>query len=120
LDPESDGELQGQASFILDTCSDHSTPLADLRSRLDGLEPREYLVVTRYEPATDLERSLLALSDGCYGVIVAMVEGSFGHDEELGGRLLGTAVSTMDRLSEIDRLLVERGLLPGFAPPATT
>lgn len=45
-DPLLEGDLLEQVTFILDTCSDHSTPLAALHDHLEGIPPSEYLRVT--------------------------------------------------------------------------
>jgi len=73
--------------------------------------------VTRHDPADDLERRLLVLSDRWYALIVATVEAWCAFEQELGGILRGRAMSAMDGLNEINGLLVARGLLPAFTRP---
>jgi hypothetical protein len=115
-DPVFEGEALEQMTFILDTCSDHLAAVATLRDLLEGLAPGEFLRATCREATDDLERSLLELSDHYYGLIVATIHTWFAHEKQLSG-LRDRAVSTMDGLNEINRLLVERGLLPAFTLP---
>jgi hypothetical protein len=117
-DPLFEGALLEQITLILDPCPDHSAPLENLRSQLEGVPPGEYLRASRREPSGELERSLLGLSDLYYALIVATVRAWFADEDELGGELRGRALTTMDGLNAIDGLLVARGLLPAFhAPP---
>ena len=109
-----EGELLDEVSFMLESTADHISPVAALADHLTGLKPAEYLRAARVEPADELERSLLALSNRHYGVLVATLAGSFEHDEQLGGQLLTVAVATMERLNDMNRLLVTRGLVPAF------
>ena len=112
--PLFEGDLLDQLQFILDTVGDHASPVTNLRARLAGLAPGDYLRVTRHDPADAIERSLLRLSDQHYALIVATVQASFAHDEQLGGQLRNRALSIMDGLNEIIDLMVQRGLLPAF------
>jgi len=114
-----EGELLDQITFLLESTADHTTPVSALADHLTGLAPSEYLRATRIEPADELERTLLALSDRYYQVIVATLAASFEHDEQVGGQLRTVAVSTMDRLNDVNRLLVTRGLIPAFAVSPT-
>ena len=43
----------------------------------------------------------------------------FAYDAEVGGVLLTRAVSVMDGLKEVNRALVERGVVPAFTVPAS-
>ncbi|MDQ4082449.1 MAG: hypothetical protein M3123_06130 [Actinomycetota bacterium] len=115
--PLFDGELLDELTALADLCPDHSTPLGDLRKNLEGIPPSEYLRATRRVPGDDLERSLLELSDGHYGLVVGIVRAWFAHEDELGGELFGRAVSAMDGLNAVNGLLVARGLLPPFTLP---
>ena len=118
--PVLEGDLLDQVSFILSTCSDHATPLAEIGRPLTGTEPAIYIRAIRREPADDVERRLLQLSDQQYNLIVATVGASFAYDDQLGGQLLPMAVTAMDALNTINRGLVGRGLLPNFALASST
>ncbi len=111
-----EGGLLDQVMFVLGTCGDHVSPLAAVRATLDGVPPADYLRATRREPADDLERSLLRLSDRYYALVVDTIRTSFAHDDQLGGQLLNRAVTVMEAMNEVNGLLVERRLLPAFTP----
>ncbi len=102
-----DGDLRDLLDFVLATCTDHAGPVA-------GLAPDLAVRVPGREPADEAERSLAALSDGHYHLVVAMVEASFGPDAQLGDALLGRALADMTSLDEVNGVLVRRGLLPPF------
>jgi hypothetical protein len=104
--------------FLVDSGVEHVSSLAEFRSALAGVPPAVYLRATRVEPGNDLERGLLALSDRYYALIVAAVGAGFAYDAEVGGVLLMRAVSVMDGLREVNRALVERGVVPAFTVPA--
>jgi hypothetical protein len=105
-------------SFLVDSGVEHVSSLAEFRSSLADVPPAVYLRATRLQPADDLERGLFALSDRYYGLIVAAVGAGFAYDAEVGGVLLMRAVSVMDGLREVNRALVERGVVPAFTLPA--
>jgi hypothetical protein len=92
----------------------HADDLDGLRTSLQGVAPAEYLKASRLRPADDLERDLLELSDRAYELIVATVLAAIRYDQQLGGVLMGRALSQMDVLKEVNGLLVGRGLLPRF------
>jgi Ferritin-like len=117
-DPVVDGELLGQLSFLLTPAPDHLEPVADLERHLDGISSAEFLRATPQQPATEVERTLVALSDQHYALTVSLVRASFAHDDELEGELRGRALAMMDGLNGINGMLVKRGLLPPFTPPA--
>jgi hypothetical protein len=107
-------ELLFDATFAVEVGLEHGSAVADLYTNLHGLTPAEYLHASRTEPANDLERALLAVADRHYAAVVETVAAAFAHDDALGGQLLQRAMSTMDLLNEILRLLVAQGLLPTF------
>jgi hypothetical protein len=109
-----EGDLLDQINFALGSAADHTTAVGVLANHLTGLEPAEYLRATRVEPADQLERTLLELSDRYYRVIVPTLAASFENDQLVDEQLLPLAVSTMDRLNDVNRLLVKRGMIPGF------
>jgi hypothetical protein len=111
------GSVLEQLTSILDPAPDHSSAVAALGQDLGDAPPEAYLRAIRHDPADDLERRLLHLSDRSYGLIVATVDAWFAYEDDLGGVLRGQAVSTMGALNDVNRLLVERGLLPAFTPP---
>jgi hypothetical protein len=106
-------------SFLVDSGVEHVSSLAEFRSALADVPPAVYLRATRVEPGNDLERGLFALSDRYYALIVAAVRAGFAYDAEVGGVLLTRAVSVMDGLKEVNRALVERGVVPAFTVPAS-
>jgi hypothetical protein len=106
------GELQEELAGLLDPGPDHSDVPTLLRTELYGIPPSVYLRATPQDPEGELERSLLGLSDRFYGVLVDVLP------DALRG-FSPTAVSTMRGVHEINRLLVERGVLPAFTPVKT-
>ena len=82
-----------------------------MRAELDGIPAGQFLRATPHDSADELGHSLLELSDRFYGVLVDVLESNFAT-----GGLFGTARSTMRGVHEINRLLVQRGLLPAFTP----
>jgi hypothetical protein len=115
-----EGELLDQINVVLASAADHTTAVGVLADHLTGPEPAEFLRATRVEPADPLERTLFELSDRYYRVIVATLAASFKNDQLVDGQLLPLAVSTMDRLNDVNRLLVKRGLIPSFVLSNTT
>jgi hypothetical protein len=112
-----EGKVLDQLTVVLDAGSDHGGSLAELSSRLDGVAPTDYLRAVSREPADDLERTLLRLSDQNYGLVLSTLGASFAYDDALGGQLHNRAITLMDGLSEINLLLMARGLLPKLALP---
>lgn len=94
-------------------CPDHLGALAELETRLAGLDAAAYLHTTRREPHDQIEREALAVSDQYYGLIVSSVAASFAHEAELHD-LLNRAKDAMDLFDSVNQLLVRRGLLPAF------
>jgi hypothetical protein len=109
-----EGDALEQMSFVLDPGPDHATPIDSLDENLGGLKPESFRAAAR-DPADDVERTLLRLSDRYYGLIVSTLEAWFAYESELSGILRGRALSLMDGLDEINGALVGRGLLPRFA-----
>ena len=91
----------------------HSGLAAALYRDLEHIPPIQYLRATRREPTDEIERSLLDLSDRYYALLVATLQIWFDHENELPG-IRSQAIGTMTKLDGINRMLVERGLLPSF------
>jgi hypothetical protein len=104
-----DGGTLDHLISVLDPGPDHVTPLESLDQHLAGLKPEEYPRAAARDPANDLERALLRLSDLYYGLIVSTLEVWFAYENEFSGILRGRALSLMDGLDEINGALVERG-----------
>lgn len=117
-DPPLKGDLLASVEFTVETGTDHAEALHDFHANLADLPPDRYLRVTRQEPDSSAERSLRDLADRCYGLIIAALRAEFAHGDDFGGSVLQHAISVMDRLNELHRLLAARGLLPAFTPPA--
>lgn len=116
-----DDELLGRITSFLGL--DHLDFLSEIEEELQrapAIPPTVYLRATRRDPANELERSLLELSDRLYGVVLATVRVWFAHDnqpgdDELPGKT--EALSAMDALDASAGLLVRHGLLPAFTLP---
>jgi hypothetical protein len=111
-----DGDLLDELrSVIVDDGPTHVKAFATLRDSLGDLRPEDLLVATRREGTDALERRLLAVSDRSYGLVLALLQERFGQpDLFVAGSFRGVAVSAMEGLDEINRALVQRGLLPPF------
>lgn len=90
----------------------HAASVAELVQPLSGLAPSQYLRVTRHLPADDFERKLLTLADLYYQSIVGSLLVFPLHVDLF--LLRSTAVSLMFNLQSLLRVLVERGVVPGF------
>jgi hypothetical protein len=91
----------------------HSGLAAALYKDLEHIPSTQYLRATHREPSDEIERSLLDLSDRYYALLVATLQIWFDHENELFG-IRSQAIDTMTKLDGINRMLVERGLLPSF------
>lgn len=109
--PHLGGDLASEISFILQTHVDHLAQVPRLVDGLAGEEPSKLLRARRWEPADDLERSLLAVSNQYYQALVAILQTRFSH-QELGGDLFGRSQTAMTELDGCNKLLVARGLIP--------
>ena len=117
-EPLVDGDALEQVRFALEPCIEHSGSTKTIADLLDGVSSEQFLRVTRREAGDDVERSLLAVGDARYALVLALVRAWLGHDE-LAGDMRGPAIDAMGALNEFDRTLAERGLLPAFTlPPA--
>jgi len=93
---------------------DHAGLLAGVVDLLAGLAPSEYLRVTGTEPADDVDRRLLTLSDRHYGALLAVLRNHFADTDGVGPPLRQLAVSRMEDLHEVNGILGLRRLLPPF------
>ena len=118
LSPDHAPEWLDQARFVVDGCSEHAAAFTPVTDGLAAVDAHEFPLVVRDEPADDVERALIEVSDRHYGIVVDTVAASFAHDERVGGQLLSVAVRSMDGLYEVLRLLMARGVLPRFRLPA--
>lgn len=115
--PALDPDLLGQLAEQLSPCPTHSDVVGTLHDKLGGVPATEFLRAAPREPSDDLERGLLALSDGWYVLILSILGAWFANEEQLGGELRGRALAAMDQLNAVNALLVARGLLPIFTRP---
>jgi hypothetical protein len=114
--PVFEGELLSEMVSLLSPGPDHSGLPAALTEELEGLAPSDYLRAIPREPGDEFEGKLLDLSDHCYRLVVGSLQIWFDHDAEVFSAR-SQAVDTMNALNGINRLVVERGLLPAFPPP---
>jgi len=112
-DPVFDGELLDKMrSVIVDHGPVHAAAFAAIRDSLDGLTPAEFLRATRRDPADDFEARLLDINDRSYALTVDALGEQFAQ----AGAFSALALSAMESLHAINRVLVQRGLLPPFSP----
>jgi hypothetical protein len=113
-DPVFDGELLSQLrSVIVDHGPTHTAAFATILDPLTGLTPTAFLRATRREAADSFEGRLLEVSDRSYGLILKALAEQFAQ----AAAFSDLAVSAMEGLDEINRALVQRGLLPPFTSP---
>jgi hypothetical protein len=102
-------------SIIADGESMHFAALAPLRDSLRNLAPSEFLRASRREASDGFERRLLQVSDRNYSLVLAALRERFAQsDRFLAGSFREFAVSAMFALDDVNRALVQRGLLPPF------
>jgi Ferritin-like len=114
--PVFEGELLSEMTSLLSPGPDHSGLASALTEELHGIPPSEYLRALPRQPGDELEQRLLDLNDNCYRLVVGNVQIWFEHEDEVF-TARGQAIDTMNALNMINRLVVERGLLPAFPPP---
>jgi hypothetical protein len=106
--------LDDLQSVIVTSGPTHAAAFASLREALGTLAPADVLRVTRRDPADAFEQRLLDISDQSYALTLSILGFQFTPD---GGFFLGLAVSAMNGLDAINRVLAQRGLLPPFTLP---
>jgi len=118
-DPVFEGVLlDALRSIIIDSGPTHAAALTALHDSLRHLEPGDFLRATRREAADTFEQRLLDVSDRNYRLVLSALQEQFAQsDFFVAGTFRGFAVSAMDGLDEINRVLVQRGLLPPFTLP---
>lgn len=114
--PFTGGVLDDLVSLVAGA-ADHAAGAPALAQLLDGLTPAHYLLVTGVEPANELDRRLLALSDDVYDSLVRILSDHFADVDFLGPNLRQHAMDRMDDLHAVNGILGLRGLLPPFTIP---
>jgi hypothetical protein len=111
--PTVEGNLLEDITGIFGAEPDHSGLAAALESGLAGIPPSEFIQAEAREPRDEHEERLLALSDGCYSLVVDALRIWFEHGEEVF-TARSHAIDAMTALNGANRLLVEQGLVPSF------
>lgn len=111
------GALLDDLESLLDSAADHVAGPPALAQHLAGLSPAQYLLVTGTEPADDLGRRLLALSDDLYESLLKILRDHFADVDFLGPNLRQHAIDRMENLHAVSGVLGLRGLLPPFTLP---
>lgn len=109
--------LDALRSLIVEDGPTHVAGVAGLRDALGDPAPADFLRATRREPADTFEQRLLNTSDRSYRLILAALQEQFASQDFVAGTFRSLAVSAMEGLDEINRALVQRGLLPPFTLP---
>jgi hypothetical protein len=113
--PVFDGDLLDEMKAVIDDGATHVGGFAGLRDSLGDLAPTDFLRVTRREATDAFEQRLLDVCDRTYGLILAALHEWFAQEDVfIAGTFRGFAVSAMENLDGITRVLVQRGLLPPF------
>jgi hypothetical protein len=112
-DPVFEGPLLEELRHIIvDEGPTHSGALLGLQDALGGGElSADLLRATRREAADSFEQRLLDASNRSYGLVLALLREQFAPESVSSG----LSVPAMESLDQINRLLVQRGLLPPFA-----
>jgi len=97
--------------IIVDDGPTHASALAPLRDALGAVAPATLLRATRREGVDSFERRLLDVSDRSYRLVLAALQERFAPQASGSPTL---AVSAMEGLDGVNRVLVQRGLLPPF------
>ena len=117
--PVFEGELLSELISVLSPGPDHSRLPSALTEELEGIPPSEYLRATPREPGDEFEQRLLELSDHSYRLVVGNLRIWFEDEDDEVFTARSQAVDTMNGLNMVNRLVVERGLLPAFPPPGS-
>jgi hypothetical protein len=113
-DPVFEGNLLEELRFIIaEDGPTHRAAVTTLRDSLGDLAPAGFLRATRREPTDTLEGRLLDVSDRSYRLIQAALQQHFALQDSFRD----LALSAMEGLDQINRALVQRGLLPPFTHP---
>jgi hypothetical protein len=115
-DPLFEGDLLDHLrAVIIEDGPTHAAALADLRELLRDHVAADLLRATRREPADGFERRLLGVSDRTYDLVVSALTEQFAQEDFFVARSFrALATRAMLNLDEINRPLVQRGLLPPF------
>lgn len=119
-DPVFDGDVLTELqSVIVDQGQKHAAAFTAMTDSLSGLTPDDYLRATRRDGTDAFEGRLLDVSDGNYSLVVRALNYQFGQsaDAFTPALFMDLAESAMEALDNINRLLVQRGLLPPFTSP---
>jgi hypothetical protein len=107
-----DDLLQELRHLIVDEGPTHGGALVGLQDALgEGPVSADLLRATRRDAADSFEQRLLDSSDRSYALVVAILRERFAPGSTTSGALAVTAMETLD---QINRVLVQRGLLPPF------
>lgn len=121
--------LEHLRAVVVEDAPTHTAHIGLVRELLEDPVPAELLRATRREPADAFEDRLLSASDRAYRVVLIALRHRYERlfDEHGAVFALGfvsmdfrvVAERAMDTLDDINRLLVQRGLLPRFrlSPP---
>lgn len=111
------GELAGQIGFIFGFGSDRAARITGIRDALGTLTPSRYLLVTRDEPADDVERGLRDLSDRYYEFVLGALRAGFATPDLASTMVDNVAVGAMSAWDAVNGQLARRHLLPAFTLP---
>ncbi len=109
-----DGQVVDEVRAVVDGAATHAAAVVALRDSLGDLSPHDYLRATRQGALDSFERRLLDVSDRIYALTLALLRDRFAPKSLMGP---GLAVSAMESLHDVNRVLVQRGLLPPFTLP---
>jgi hypothetical protein len=100
--------------IIVDEGPTHIGALLGLRDALgEGELSADLLWATRREAADSFEQRLFDASNRSYGLVLALLRERFAPESFSSSTV---SVTAMESLDQINRLLVQRGLLPPFVP----
>ena len=102
--------------LIIDEGEDHFRRFTSIKEHLAGLTPEQYLRPLD-QPADELTRGLIQLSNQNYDVLLGALSATFTLGDRAGGALLEQSRRAMFNLHETNHVLAARGVAPPFTLP---
>jgi hypothetical protein len=110
--------LEHVRAIVVEDAPTHTASLVDLRTLLPDGVPAGLLRATRRQASNAFEQRMLDASDRIYDLVLSTLREQFEHTDFFVARSFRSlAEREMTSLDDINRLLVQRGLLPAFTLP---
>ena len=109
--------LQHVRAIVVEDAPTHTASLGDLRTLLPDGVPAGLLRATRRQASNAFEQQMLDASDRIYDLVLSTLREQFEHTDFFVARSFRSLAEREISLDDINRLLVQRGLLPAFTLP---